>query len=274
MGIISRLNTLRRVVVGSLRYFRPLHRTIPLLAKSIVRRLREGTWRHEPVELQLRENEGGVPFRTVSMAQAAVTLDEAHAHYTPRNPLRPGAVIIDCGGNQGISVRHFKRLQPDSEVHVFEASRQYVDLLRHNLADLSGVHIQHAAVTDRKNEVKLNLYDAPGGESIFSRQHMHSTGQETVPGVALKDYLDRNDIPRVDLLKMDIEGAELLALKGLGSSISKVHTILGEIHPDVVKPADVVGHLESHGFEVRTRPDGNAVMFEAVNRQSQLRKAS
>ncbi|MDP2717390.1 MAG: FkbM family methyltransferase, partial [Candidatus Micrarchaeota archaeon] len=64
--------------------------------------------------------------------------------------------------------------------------------------------------------------------------------------------------------KLDIEGAELAALRGLEKHIEKVGTILGEIHPDLVNPKEVLQLLNAHGFDVRTRPQGGMLMFQAV----------
>ena len=60
------------------------------------------------------------------------------------------------------------------------------------------------------------------------------------------------DVPSIDLIKMDLEGAELGALKGMGSDLQKVHAIIFENRG----AQDVVEYLQAQGFNV-TRLDGN-----------------
>ena len=53
-----------------------------------------------------------------------------------------------------------------------------------------------------------------------------------VKQINFKNFLDKNKIEKIDLLKIDTEGYEFEVLKGLGSSISKVLIILFEHHYD------------------------------------------
>ena len=60
------------------------------------------------------------------------------------------------------------------------------------------------------------------------------------------------DMPSIHLIKMDLEGAELGALKGMGSDLEKVHAIIFENRG----AKDVVEYLQAHCFNI-TRLDGN-----------------
>ncbi len=126
MGLLSKTATLRHIVYHGLRHFRPLKKALPLLIQSIIGRLRRGTWRHRPHDLELTLNQKHFPFRTNSLGQAANTIREAIEHYTPPTPLPSKPIILDCGGNQGISTLYFKTLHPDATIHVFEPSPEFL----------------------------------------------------------------------------------------------------------------------------------------------------
>ncbi len=117
----------------------------------------------------------------------------------------------------------------------------------------------------------LNLYDAPGADSLH-RQPDTPTSTHTVRTVTLAEVLKQKKIPHVDLLKLDVEGSELAALEGLGKKIREVGAIVGEIHPWMVRPDDVVEHLIRHGFSVSLKPEGNAFVFWAHQNKTEKKK--
>jgi hypothetical protein len=73
----------------------------------------------------------------------------------------------------------------------------------------------------------------------------------------LDEVLDAEGIQRVDLLKMDIEGAEAGALRGLGGRLARgaVDRIILELHPahlvkQGIAPESVVHHVQTFGYDV------------------------
>jgi len=73
---------------------------------------------------------------------------------------------------------------------------------------------------------------------------------ENVLLVALADYMAKTEIAKIDLLKLDIEGSELNALKDLGDRIADVDFIVGEVNETLVDQAEFYNYLTSRGFRI------------------------
>lgn len=131
--------------------------------------------------------------------------------------------IVDCGGNIGLSVIRFKQLYPDCEIICYEADPKICDVLRGNLGALgySDVKVESAAVWTNSGTAKFVVEGGEGGR-------LAAEGTLTVPAVRLADQIAR----KVDLLKMDIEGAEWAVLDDLGRSgaLRHVRNLIVEFH--------------------------------------------
>jgi FkbM family methyltransferase len=135
-------------------------------------------------------------------------------------------VVVDAGCNVGDYTRNVllecHRLGAPAEVHAFEPSPQCLAGLRTVFATEPEVRIVAAGVADQKKTATLFSGDSGSGHASFVPREILGEGLSdlvTVPLVRLDDYLKEQGIARVDLLKLDIEGYEIPALKGLGEQL-------------------------------------------------------
>lgn len=129
-------------------------------------------------------------------------------------------VIIDCGGNVGSSVLFFKMLYPKSRIQCFEADPNVYEVLSKNTRHLEHVNVHHKAVWSHNDGLKMELDHADGA---------HASDQgEVIPSVRLKEVLAQYD--EIDLLKMDIEGAEFEVLRDCKDDLGHVERLFVEIH--------------------------------------------
>jgi FkbM family methyltransferase len=134
--------------------------------------------------------------------------------------LRPDSIFFDVGANVGLfSIPAGKKLQT-GKVYAFEPSAATFAQLSENmrLNNLSNSHLVHSAVGDHPGEAVLQI-NAPGKDglnTIGNPAHEDSEiiATETVTLITLDDFITENCIPRVDLMKVDVEGAELLVFRG------------------------------------------------------------
>lgn len=137
--------------------------------------------------------------------------------------IRPGDTIIDAGAFVGDTALLFHQVaEGDCHIHAFEVLEENLKLLRHNL-DANGiaedVRVCSLALSDQSGDsVHIKAPAVQGATSIFG----NSDGIQ-VETITIDDYVKKTGIERVDLIKMDIEGAERLALAGALDTVRHHH---------------------------------------------------
>jgi len=136
--------------------------------------------------------------------------------------------IIDCGANIGMSVIYFKELFPDAEVIAFEPEREIAKFLEKNITamDLEKVTLVKKAVWKEDGSLMF-LNEGADASRISSVGDMDATKSSyEVEAVRLSRYIDRE----VDLLKLDIEGAETEVLREIEGKLGHVRRLFIEYH--------------------------------------------
>lgn len=162
----------------------------------------------------------------------------------PSRRLAP--TIIDGGANIGAATIWWRSRWPKARVIAFEPDPQIFEILRFNTRFLAGVELHLCALTGGGSD----LFWAEGtdaGRLEPGRAHDH--GLVTVPTMLLSEVLRK--LPRVDLLKLDIEGAETEVLEEAEAHLAKVDHIFVEYHSVVDRRQTLgrlAGLLERQGF--------------------------
>lgn len=135
--------------------------------------------------------------------------------------INPGDVIIDAGAFVGDTAVIFNQESSgDCVIHSFELLDENILLLNFNLKKFNiseSVTINKLALSDTSGStVFINKKQVQGATSILGAEE--GEGIETI---TIDDYVNFKGIQNLDLIKMDIEGAERLALKGSLDSIRK-----------------------------------------------------
>jgi FkbM family methyltransferase len=124
-----------------------------------------------------------------------------------------GAVVADVGANIGIYSEFLSRcVGPTGLVHSFEPSPDNFRRLSAATHDLSNVRLTQAVVGERSGECKLYVSDKLNVDHRAYKADGDSRRAVPTDMVALDDYFKTGQ--RVDLIKMDIQGYELHALRG------------------------------------------------------------
>jgi FkbM family methyltransferase len=138
-----------------------------------------------------------------------------------RELVPPAAVVYDVGANIGyITTVLAEAAGEQGRVFAFEALLQNVERLRKNL-ELNGLQAQVSvfagAVSDSTRPVTFLVHASGGmGKAAGSAGRDEPYQAEvTVPGLALDDFVFAQGNPSPQVLKMDIEGGEVLALPGM-----------------------------------------------------------
>ena len=160
----------------------------------------------------------------------------------------PSPFILDCGANIGISVLNYKRKYPGSKIIAFEPDPNILPVLKNNIA-LNNAHevkIVDAAVWIKKGTSRF-FCEGADGSKLFSGEN--SPGTITVNTIDLADYINQP----VDLIKMDIEGAEFEVISHLKEKMHFVQNFLIECHvnsDEIGKFSVILDDLNKADFRV------------------------
>lgn len=151
-----------------------------------------------------------------------------------------GGVFIDIGANCGDYTLNFAR--KFKVVEAIEPGSDAFEMLERNLSinDIPNVILRKVAVTDKPGDVKLYKSKETVNWSI---KH-ESDDFELVDGITLKELISKYN--QVDVLKIDVEGAESEVIKGAEDYITKVRYVLIEVRN--VYEEEITLTLNNFGF--------------------------
>lgn len=274
-----------RLSVGEkLRLISPFGFREPLLDLLLRKRLRDGgdgAAYFEIGDTRIYYRVGGpIENEEARLKGALLIIDEAFARpsefFSPSVNVGPGDVVLDLGGNIGTSALLFSRLVgPEGRVFSFEPA--FGDVLLRNLAENGAHNVQlvEAAVSDCSGEAKFVVTDG-GIDSQFGKA-THPQAR-TVRVTTLDEFVEQQGLSRVDFIKMDIEGAEELAIRGAVQTIRRFRPnwSVASYHLDRAREHQhpkLVALLREQGYTVEERarqhiyahwsPRGNAVRSRA-----------
>lgn len=169
-------------------------------------------------------------------------------------------VVFDVGAHTGSYTKAFARLHEGRvEVHAFEPLAYNFSILEDVAAGHPNVHTNKVALSDQPGEVDLHLPVKESGRVGSSLGHFGPENArdyviERVATTTLDAYVGERNLPRLDFVKCDVEGAEFLVLKGAAETLRRFHpTIYIEVFESYLArmghaPKDVFGFLESLGY--------------------------
>ena len=151
--------------------------------------------------------------------------------------INPGDVVVDCGGNVGI----FTSLAIEmgaSRVLSFEPFTNNYEINKKNNPDAEVFNLAVSNESDKTIEL-LYTHTGNGGHTIidseFEREPGHFQHKNIfVKTITLDDIIAQNFIEKIDFLKVDTEGAELMIFEGLSdNNLDKITSIALEYHHGV-----------------------------------------
>jgi FkbM family methyltransferase len=175
--------------------------------------------------------------------------------------LKPGMVFVDVGAHIGeYALLAARRVGRKGEVHAFEPNPLVFAVLAENvrLNGLDQIVVRPWAVSSAEGDVDLELDPEPALSALASRVASTDRARhvERVPAVTLDGYLAGR---RADLIKIDVEGAELLVVRGGQSLLARPEAeapvlifecALHNYARFGYSPLDLFRLLNDHGYEI------------------------
>ncbi len=178
-------------------------------------------------------------------------------------------VILEIGARDGVETRALNHFYPQATIYTFECNPATIPLWKENTAGISSIVTVEKAVSDKDGSISFFPIDPentksdwvdgnPGASSLLTASGKYPVEQYaqkeiTVATTTLKTFFKENNVSRANIVWMDIQGAELLALKGLGERISDldiVHTEVEfiQIYKDQPLAKEIKKYMNQHGF--------------------------
>jgi FkbM family methyltransferase len=169
-------------------------------------------------------------------------------------PIAPASIeyIVDLGSNIGVTAMFWAQRYPNARMVLVEPDPDNFKLLQRNTAAFADRCVLiRAAVSDQRGETRFFRSDREYGHSILKGDD--SVSEIVVKTLTVSDVVNQAGFPRVDLLKMDIEGGEQIVMPTIAKWKFAPRYLIAELHP----PYDFAAfaeHCRSVGLQATQPP--------------------
>jgi FkbM family methyltransferase len=175
--------------------------------------------------------------------------------------VKKGDVIFDVGTNIGETLLNFARLTGnEGHVYGFEPDDENYRNVQKNISlnNFSNTHVFKQAVSDKKETVKLFVVEPHnrGMNRILEPGEEHGEQFIVLETTMLDSIVQENDIKRLDLMKIDIEGYEMHALRGAVDTLKRYKPALfievgyTRLLSHKTSPNELIIFLENLGYTI------------------------
>jgi len=197
----------------------------------------------------------------------------------------PGDVVVDAGANVGVAAAFFLSECGAGEVYSFEPVPEIHEMLVSNLETFPGARTFPAGLSSVEGDAELTFYR---GAAAMSSQYAdprrdhdmvksvligmgvsEEDAEDRIEGdfepltvncqmVTLSSVIEAQSIKKIDLLKIDVERAELDVLNGIDDQDwPRIRQVVAEVHDEGDRLTGVRSLLERHGFMVVVDQEDN-----------------
>jgi len=165
----------------------------------------------------------------------------------------PPATIVDAGANIGLASLYFSNRFPGSKIIAIEPERNNFELLSRNVAGYANITPVHGALWHENNVI--NLVDPGLGEWGFMTRAADSVDEKLgdalheVQGMTVDTIMREHGIERIDILKIDIEGAEREVFRDPSSWLGRVDALIVELHEHMKSGCNRSFYNSTYGFD-------------------------
>jgi FkbM family methyltransferase len=159
-------------------------------------------------------------------------------------------VIIDAGANIGLTAIFFANKFPDSIIYALEPEESNFKMLEMNASAYPQIRPLKTALWNANKQI--SLINSSGGHWGFVTRDGSSAPHERlglVDAVTLDKLMDNLDVKCIDILKIDIEGAEKEVFESSSTWIAKVQIIMVELHDRYWPGCEKAFHEATKGFQ-------------------------
>lgn len=194
--------------------------------------------------------------------------------------IKPGMSIIDVGAHVGYySLLAARHAGPEGRVYAFEAEPSNFDLLTRNieLNEYQNVVASNCAISNRVGSSTLFLTGLDTGRHSIYKHDLPQSGTVEVNTTTLDAFMEPMGWPRIDLLKVDVEGAEIDVLEGMDQLLrmSESLNLIMELNPVLLQGAGastavLLERLAASGFSIHYVDEKKGILRLDASAQSSM----
>ncbi len=181
-----------------------------------------------------------------------IFLRQEYAWAAERLPVAP--LIVDVGANIGLASRYFLHHRPQAQILAIEALPDTYAVTQKNLGlpeIAKQCRVVNVAIWSTNDQISISV-PTPGA---FSRATVGEAGEVLVRSCRLETLLEQEGIDHVDLLKVDVEGAEVEMFRSADAWLGKIQALAIEFHDDSRSQCHFDDAMARHGFQIMQASD-------------------
>jgi FkbM family methyltransferase len=180
---------------------------------------------------------------------------------------RKSPMIFDIGANIGVVTQQYRSLFPSAIIHSFEPFTDSYLSLEHRFSRDGNIFPHKIAISENTNKHTLYSNRSAATNSLLLRDSrsdalwgqglLDTNSLVEVESTTIDCFCTENHIHTIDILKMDIQGAEVRGLQGAEETLSRqaisliyLEIILGETYIEQPKFLEYIQRLDSHGYDL------------------------
>jgi FkbM family methyltransferase len=139
--------------------------------------------------------------------------------------------IIDGGANIGLTACFFASKYPEAKIFSVEPDAENFSLLRSNCRAYKNIEVLQTGIW--KNNAFLGIEDSGAGNNAFTVKET-TANSGGIPAVSITGIMEKFSLPRIDILKLDIEGSEKEVFsEGFETWLPKTRLLIVELHDEM-----------------------------------------
>lgn len=173
--------------------------------------------------IALRKSQSDLPI----FEQIFADLEYKFPHPNPEEV----TTIIDAGANIGFAALYFSSVYPNAKILCLEPDQNNLELLRYNTRSYKNIEILHGALWHNNSPIEISNPNELSAGFVITASRNNTT---LIPAYTPQQLIDKMG-GKVDLFKMDVEGAELEIFSNTTDWLKQIEGLIIELH-DWMRP--------------------------------------
>jgi len=166
-------------------------------------------------------------------------------------------VFVDVGANTGSVTEELLKRKKLSLCILFEPIPVYYNYCKEKFSKSDNVIVENYALTDKKGEFSIFMSEQNfGWNTMIGSRASHDMKELSINGISFDEYIEKIPLKKINLIKIDVEGAEYKVLNGMKKTIAKYKPIIfceigfgKSLHPNWNEEVEIFEWIFNNGYK-------------------------